>query len=92
MESTAFKNIPELVGDHVMKVTNDEIEQKEFAPIFEENKDSTEFYLLYFGAHWAPPCRLFLTTLEKWYNKVNDKSKRVEVIFVTAIQTITTVT
>ena len=37
---------------------------------------------LYFGAHWAPPCRLFTTTLASFYESVNDKSKQFEVIFV----------
>ena len=26
---------------------------------------------IYFGAHWAPPCRLFTTTLTEWYNSIN---------------------
>lgn len=37
----------------------------------------------YFGAHWAPPSRIFTTTLiEKFYNVVNEGGKKAEIIFV----------
>ena len=38
---------------------------------------------LYFGAHWAPPCRLFTGQLAEVYNSVNAECKALEVIFVT---------
>ena len=42
-----------------------------------------EFICFYFGAHWAPPSRIFTTTLiEKFYNVVNSDEKKAEVIFV----------
>ena len=37
---------------------------------------------LYFGAHWAPPCRLFTTSLSTFYTEINASSKQLEVIFV----------
>ena len=41
------------------------------------------FICFYFGAHWAPPSRLFTTNLAtRFYNEVNANQKIVEVIFV----------
>lgn len=37
---------------------------------------------LYFGAHWAPPCRLFSDNLIDWYSKANLEVKDFEVVFV----------
>ena len=48
-----------------------------------ESKLSEMKYVgIYFGAHWAPPCRLFTTTLTEWYNKINEGAKGFEVVFV----------
>jgi nucleoredoxin len=47
-----------------------------------------EFIAIYFGAHWAPPCRLFTPALSDFYDKVNslaqplDKGQRkIEIVF-----------
>lgn len=40
-----------------------------------------DYILLYFGAHWAPPCRLFTPALAEFYNKINQSEKRIEVVF-----------
>ena len=39
---------------------------------------------LYFTAHWCPPCRAFTPLLIKFFNDVNERGKRLEVIFVSA--------
>ena len=39
-----------------------------------------QFITLYFGAHWAPPCRLFSPVLATFFNKVNENGKKVAVI------------
>ena len=44
-------------------------------------KDS-EFIGLYFGAHFAPPCRLFTTVLTKFYDQVKEDGSKFEVVFV----------
>jgi len=38
--------------------------------------------LLYFSAHWCPPCRAFTPQLSKAYNEWKEKGMEVEVIFV----------
>ncbi len=41
--------------------------------------------LLYFSAHWCPPCRKFTPVLREFYEEVNeDENKQVEIIFVSA--------
>ena len=42
----------------------------------------TKFIAIYFGAHWAPPCRLFTKTLTEFYGETNKDKKQVEVVFV----------
>ena len=41
-----------------------------------------KFVGIYFGAHWAPPCRLFTKTLTDFYTKVNENGPQFEVVFV----------
>ena len=47
---------------------------------------SPKFWGIYFGAHWAPPCRKFNNDCKKWYEVVNAgceaNKKNVEIIFV----------
>lgn len=45
-------------------------------------KDNLDFIGVYFGAHWAPPCRLFTPALSDFYNKINSSGqKKIEIIF-----------
>lgn len=48
-------------------------------------KDKT-YILIYFSAHWCPPCRRFTPKLVKFYNKFSKKGN-FEVIFVSADST-----
>ena len=41
-----------------------------------------KFTGLYFGAHWAPCCRRFTTTLTEKYAEINASTKEFEVVFV----------
>ena len=46
--------------------------------------ENPEFIGIYFGAHWAPPCRLFTPALADFHNKINGGSsdqKKIEIIF-----------
>lgn len=37
---------------------------------------------LYFGAHWAPPCRLFKQQLDKFYTEVNKEFGHFSVVYI----------
>lgn len=41
-----------------------------------------DFVLVYFSAHWCPPCRGFTPRLAQFYTDANSARKQVEVIFV----------
>ena len=45
-----------------------------------------EKFGLYFSAHWCPPCRLFTPILVDFYNKINEKEKKFEIIFISSDQ------
>ncbi|XP_023523830.1 probable nucleoredoxin 1 [Cucurbita pepo subsp. pepo] len=40
--------------------------------------------LLYFSAHWCPPCRAFLPKLIEAYNEIKQKDKEFEVVFISS--------
>ncbi|XP_022141845.1 probable nucleoredoxin 1 [Momordica charantia] len=40
--------------------------------------------LLYFSAHWCPPCRAFLPKLIEAYHEIKQKDKEFEVIFISS--------
>ena len=44
--------------------------------------EGIQFVGLYFGAHWAPCCRRFTTTLTEKYGEINEGGKKFEVVFV----------
>ena len=47
-------------------------------------KQNLKFVLLYFSAHWCPPCRKFTPILKEFYEEVNDENKQVEIIFISS--------
>lgn len=53
------------------------------APTALKGKD---YVMLYFSAHWCPPCRGFTPTLRAFHNKHRD-TKKLEVIFVSSDRT-----
>ena len=44
----------------------------------------TQFFGLYFSAHWCPPCRNFTPKLINFYEVANKTQKQIEIIFVTS--------
>ncbi|CAG9332859.1 unnamed protein product [Blepharisma stoltei] len=45
---------------------------------------NTKYVLIYFSAHWCPPCRAFTPKLALFYESVNSAHKQVEIIFSSA--------
>ena len=43
--------------------------------------EGVKYVGIYFGAHWAPPCRLFTETLNSFYEKVNKDEQVFQVVF-----------
>ena len=43
---------------------------------------NSRFILLYFSAHWCPPCRGFTPKLSMFYDAVNAHQKQIEIIYV----------
>merc|ERR1719502_1390860 len=40
--------------------------------------------MLYFSAHWCPPCRRFTPKLAEWYTALKDAGKSLECVFVSS--------
>ena len=40
--------------------------------------------LLYFSAHWCPPCRAFLPKLVKAYHEIKEKDNTFEIVFISS--------
>mmetsp|Transcript_9769 Transcript_9769/g.14570 ORF Transcript_9769/g.14570 Transcript_9769/m.14570 type:complete len:145 (-) Transcript_9769:30-464(-) len=49
--------------------------------------DSVKYVLVYFSAHWCPPCKGFTPKLAMFYDEVNASQKQLEVIYVSADRT-----
>merc|ERR1711977_793840 len=43
-----------------------------------------DFVLIYFSAHWCPPCRGFTPVLIEWYKEAVAAGKNVEIVFVSS--------
>lgn len=49
---------------------------------------AAEYYVLYYGAEWCPPCRAFSPELVKWHEGLSpEQRKQVEVVHVNADRT-----
>ncbi|OMJ81102.1 hypothetical protein SteCoe_18515 [Stentor coeruleus] len=51
------------------------------------NSLNARFVLVYFSAHWCPPCRGFTPKLDMFYNAVNSNAKQVEIVYVSRDKT-----
>lgn len=40
--------------------------------------------LLYFSAHWCPPCRTFIPKLTEAYDKIKENDDALEVVFISS--------
>ncbi|OQR76972.1 putative nucleoredoxin 3-like [Tropilaelaps mercedesae] len=51
---------------------------------FSEVLEDCDIILIYFSAHWCPPCRMFTPILADVYSQLKKQHKKVEVIFVSS--------
>ena len=56
--------------------------EQEFATNQVVGINEQKFVGIYFGAHWAPPCRLFTSNLVEAYKQINEQGQYFEVVFV----------
>ena len=78
----ASNEVAELLGQKLVKGDGSEVDFNTWYGAF---KGEGKYIGLYYGAHWAPPSRLFTRNLkEKFYDPVKgtDDGKLIEVIFV----------
>ena len=52
-----------------------------------EELKKIEVIAFYFSAHWCNPCRDFTPILTKFYDVVNKKEKRLEIVFISHDET-----
>jgi hypothetical protein len=71
----SIDGLVDLVGDFFINSQNQSITADHFFHV--------EKYIgLYFGCQWAPPCQEFTPILTDFYNKVNDRNKRIEIVYI----------
>lgn len=49
-----------------------------------ELRQDLDYYVLYFSAHWCPPCRQFTPKLSAFYNKNHNEKSKYDIIFVSS--------
>ena len=80
----ADKSVFAFLGDQILTKKG---HKKDVAELTDVNVlDTTPVVLVYFSAHWCPPCRQFTPILKKWYKDVNAVTKKVEIVFVSLDQ------
>jgi len=77
-EQNSMQTLENILGKHIIKNNGDEISTVSLS--------SKKQILLYFSAHWCPPCRGFTPVLSNAYNgymeKIGEESSEVEVVFI----------
>ena len=68
-------------NSRVNDIFGDELRQGEAAVPTGQALTGSKFVGVYFGAHWAPPCRRFTPSLVTNYNEINKDAKKLEVVF-----------
>ena len=65
------KVLQEIIGDNLLINNGEAISNIDFKTFNTEFSTNGRFVCFYFGAHWAPPSRLFTTNLDKFYTEIN---------------------
>ena len=77
MVSAVSSNLVSTLGDKLRKGADGETEVDTSGAV-----GNSQFIGVYFGAHWAPPCRKFTHSLKKNYEEANkDGGKKLEIVF-----------
>merc|ERR1711948_222110 len=77
------KNQPKKMKDHF---GNAVILDKNGDKVDAASLSSKDFVLIYFSAHWCPPCRGFTPVLAEFYNEAKAAGKNIEIVFVSSDQ------
>ena len=75
-EYPAVESLTELLGETLTTKEG----QKKTVDILE----NAGLILIYFSAHWCPPCRNFTPTLIEFYNTLKNDGKNIELVFVSS--------
>ena len=82
-------DLKDFVGPSVLSNHNGSFIAVPTPHCFEDHEDGGaigEYVGLFFGAAWSPPCRSFLPHLLKVYEELNQRRKRLQIIYVTCEQ------
>lgn len=56
-------DLKNLIGDKVLKHDGKNITEQTFEEWYAKFSKDGQYVCFYFGAHWAPPCRIFTKSL-----------------------------
>ena len=76
MVSAVSSNLVSTLGEKLRKGENAENEVDTAGAV-----GQSQFVGVYFGAHWAPPCRKFTHSLKKNYEEANKDGQKLEIVF-----------
>lgn len=85
-----FKPIPKPKFEDFIKEAKFISQDGKESTIDDVQKAGNKYLMLYFSAHWCPPCRGFTPLLKKWYTKnkpsLNGGDRQFECVFVSSDQ------
>ena len=65
------KVLQEIIGNNLLANNGEAIQKIDFKAMNADFAANGRFVCFYFGAHWAPPSRLFTTNLARFYADIN---------------------
>jgi len=74
--------VPALRADYFGDLQSKLIESKNGKPApYEASETKPEFTVIYYSAHWCPPCRALTPKLVTWYKNTKARFKNFELVF-----------